>query len=159
MTQQLKWDFRFMGIARSVATWSKDPSTKIGAVIVNADRHIVATGYNGFPSGLGDDFRLEIRDMKYPRIIHAEMNAILQAGRDCIGSTLYMWGMEGAPCTNCTKHLIQAGIKRVVAAGPLHPEPFRVARVLLLHPLLLHPLDDCHRIGPRRLALRLHVDG
>lgn len=108
-----------MAIARSVATWSKDPSTKIGAVIVNADRHIVATGYNGFPSGLDDDFRLEIRDMKYPRIIHAEMNAILQAGRASVGSTLYMWGMKGSPCTNCTKHLIQAGIKRVVAAGPL----------------------------------------
>ena len=107
-----------MEVARLVSSWSKDPSTKIGAVIISPDGLIRSTGYNGFPRGIDDDFRLEVREMKYPRVIHAEMNAILQAGRDCDQATLYMWGMAGPPCMNCVKHLIQAGVYRVVAAGP-----------------------------------------
>ena len=108
------WDRRFMEMAKMVASWSKDPSTKVGAVIVH-NRKVVATGYNGFPPGIDDDTRLEDRSRKYPRIIHAEMNAILQAGHDARGATMYMFfPAGGAPCANCTKHIIGAGITRLV---------------------------------------------
>lgn len=109
-----KWDHRFMRLAREVAGWSKDPSSKIGAVIVK-DRRVVATGYNGFPAGFADDYRLKSRETKYPRIVHAEMNAILQAGHDAQGAVLYLYSpIGGVPCQNCTKHLITAGIALIV---------------------------------------------
>lgn len=118
-----KWDRRFLEMARLVSTWSKDPSTKIGVVLVK-DRKVVATGYNGFPTGVADDERLHEREEKYALIVHAEMNAILQAGHDAEGSTLYLWGFTGPPCRGCTKHVIQAGIKRVVVNGG-NPPPDR----------------------------------
>ena len=106
-----------MRLAREVSSWSKDPSTKVGAVLVR-DRRIVATGYNGFPRGMVDDERLQVRNIKYKRVIHAEMNAVLFAGPDgARGATVYIYGMRG-PCNNCSKHLIQAGIRRVVCCGP-----------------------------------------
>jgi len=105
-----------MCLARTVAGWSKDPSTKVGAVIVK-DRHIKSTGYNGFPKGIEDDVRLDVRELKYPRIVHAEMNAILQAGYEARGATLYMFFPGGGvPCADCTKHIITAGIERIVVA-------------------------------------------
>ena len=108
------WDKRFMQVASLVASWSKDPSTKIGIVIVK-DRKIVATGYNGFPQGIADDDRLNHRNMKYPLIVHGEMNAILQAGRKAHGATMYLYSpFGGFPCQNCAKHVITAGIVRVV---------------------------------------------
>ena len=108
-----KWYKRFLTVADLVATWSKDPSTKVGAVIVK-NRHIIATGYNGFPAGIADDERLTDRDKKYPLIIHAEMNAVLQAGCDAWGASLYLSGFNGSPCRNCAKHLIAAGIVQIV---------------------------------------------
>jgi dCMP deaminase len=117
-----KWDRRFLEMARLVSSWSKDPSTKIGVVLVK-DRKVVATGYNGFPTGIADDDRLDDRERKYALVVHAEMNALLQAGRDAEGSTLYLWGFSGCPCQNCTKHIIQAGVKKVVYYdGPTPPE-------------------------------------
>src|SRR6056300_417538 len=75
-----KWDQRFMQMAQMVSTWSKDPSSKIGAVAVNDEKRILATGYNGFPRGIADtEERLNNRDEKYPRIIHAEMNVLMNA--------------------------------------------------------------------------------
>jgi dCMP deaminase len=110
----VKWDNRFLQVARLVAGWSKDPSTRVGAVIVR-NRKIVATGYNGFPPGIEDNNRLHDRKQKYPRIVHAEMNAILQAGHDCWGATLYLhFPHGGVPCSNCAKHIITAGITKVV---------------------------------------------
>lgn len=108
-----KWDRRFMEMAQMVSTWSKDPSTKIGVILVR-DRKVVSTGYNGFPAGIADDHRLDDREKKYPIIVHGEMNALIQAGRDAEGSTLYLWGFPGPPCQDCAKHLIQAGIVRIV---------------------------------------------
>ena len=109
-----KWDIRFMEVARLVASWSKDPSTKVGVVIVK-DRKIISTGYNGFPAGIKDDVRLTIREEKYPLVVHGEMNAVLQAGHDACGATMYLYfPFGGVPCQNCTKHTITAGIKRVV---------------------------------------------
>jgi len=110
-----KWDRRFMELAQLVASWSKDPSTKIGVVLVR-DKKVVATGYNGLPPGIADDDRLNNREQKYPLIVHGEMNAILQAGREAQGATMYLHSpFGGFPCQNCTKHAITAGIVRIVA--------------------------------------------
>lgn len=108
-----KWDRRFLEMAELVSLWSKDPSTKVGVVLVK-NRKVVATGYNGFPQGIADNDRLNDREKKYTLVIHAEMNALLQAGHDANGSTLYLWGFAGCPCQNCAKHVIQAGVQRVV---------------------------------------------
>jgi dCMP deaminase len=129
-----KWDQRFMELARLVSTWSKDPSTKIGVALVK-DRKVVSTGYNGFPAGIADDDRLHDRPVKYTLVVHAEMNALLQAGHDASHSTAYLWGFPGPPCQQCAKHLIQAGVKRVVTrAGEDNPrwaEDFKIARAML----------------------------
>lgn len=100
---------------------SKDPSSQIGAVIVKNNR-VVGTGFNGFPPRIADDQRLHDRVEKYELIVHAEMNAILQAGRDNANATLYMYGFKSPPCRNCTKHVIAAGITRVVATGKAVPD-------------------------------------
>lgn len=117
-----KWDTRFMRLAREIASWSKDPSSKIGAVIVNDDRRILATGYNGFPKGIMDtEERLNNREEKYPRIVHAEMNALMNAlysGVSLKDSTIYVYGLP--ICPECTKSIISAGIKRVV----ISPDPY-----------------------------------
>lgn len=110
----LKWHRRFLGIAREVSTWSKDPSTKVGAVLVK-DRKILRTGYNGFPPGIADDpERLGDRAEKLRLTIHAEMNALLGAGREeTEGATIYTYPIP--PCSNCAKHIIAAGIKMYVS--------------------------------------------
>jgi len=111
-----KWDVRFMRLAREISLWSKDPSSKIGAVIVNDERRILATGYNGFPRGIADtEERLNDREQKYPRIVHSEMNALMNAlysGVSVKDATIYVYGLP--VCSECTKSIIQAGIKRVV---------------------------------------------
>lgn len=111
-----------MELAKIVSGWSKDPSSKVGSVITR-DRRVLATGYNGFPPGIDDSLdRLSNREEKYRLVVHAEMNAMIQAGRECIGSTIYVWTpFGGVPCSNCSKHLITAGIRRVVAAHPVEP--------------------------------------
>ena len=110
-----KWDRRFLDLASHISAWSKDPSTKVGCVVVGEDREIRSTGFNGFPRGIEDDAeRLADREQKYPLICHAEENAIMQAARTGIslkGNTAYVtW----PPCTRCTRSLIQAGVSEVV---------------------------------------------
>lgn len=109
-----KWHLRFLDLADSIATWSKDPSRGVGAVIVSPMRQVIATGYNGLPRGFKDsDERLE-RPAKYDLIVHAEMNAIIQCARNGIspvGATLYS---SFSPCIHCTLAVVQAGITRVV---------------------------------------------
>lgn len=116
-----KLDRHFLRLARECALMSKDPSSQIGAVVVQG-RRVVGTGYNGFPPGIADDERLNDREAKLRLVVHAEVNAILDAGRDARGATLYMFGFASAPCDNCTKHAIAAGIKRVVGGGTPTPE-------------------------------------
>lgn len=107
------WDTRFLDIAKSVSQWSKDPSTKVGAVIVNPRREIVSTGYNGFPRGIMDSFdRLSKREIKYEMIIHAEINAILFSHENLSGYTLYTYPFQ--PCSRCASVIIQSGINRIV---------------------------------------------
>lgn len=108
-----KWDKRFIELAEHVSTWSKDPSTKVGAVIVDNDRRIVSVGYNGFPAGVDDDTdRYDDREVKYEMIIHGEINAILFANKDLKGCTLYTWPFQ--PCSRCASIVVQKGISRVV---------------------------------------------
>lgn len=108
-----KWDRRFLNRAVEVANWSKDPSTPVGAVIVDGKRQ-VSEGYNGPPAGIRDDDGIS-RDEKLRRTIHAEENALLFAGRDVTGCTIYV---THPPCGRCAAKLIQAGIARVVYLLP-----------------------------------------
>lgn len=111
-----RWDKRFLDLARHVATWSRDPSTQVGCVIVNPRRQIVSTGFNGFPVGVDDDpARYADRPTKYLMILHAEQNAVLQAGGDVRGGTAYV---THPPCSQCAAVLIQAGIVRIVTVKP-----------------------------------------
>ena len=108
------WNRRFLALAEHIATWSKDPSTKVGAVIVDADRRIISTGYNGFPRDVEDlDQRLNNRDVKYEMIVHGEINAIVFANQNLQGTTLYTWPFM--PCSRCAGIVIQSGIRTVVA--------------------------------------------
>ena len=106
------WDIRYMEMAALVGTWSKDPSTQVGAVIVSEDNHVVSVGFNGFPRGISDDERLNNRECKYMTTIHAEMNALMFANQSVEGCTLYVHPMQ--PCSRCTTCLIQSGIKKIV---------------------------------------------
>lgn len=98
-----------------IASRSKDPSTKVGAVVLRPDGTIAAGGYNGFPRGVIDaEHLLADREEKYPRTIHAELNAILTAKERLDGCTIYVWPLH--PCSQCAGAIIQAGIARVVYA-------------------------------------------
>lgn len=127
---RLKWHHRFLRIAEEVASWSKDPSTQVGAVLVDWQKHIVGTGYNGFPKRVEDTHeRLHNRELKYKMIVHAEVNAIIQAGDRACDATLYVWPSFGIPnvCSECCKVIIQAGVGEVVSYTP-DPSDERVAR-------------------------------
>ena len=122
-----KWDRRFLELAKHISKWSKDPSTKVGCVVVGEDREIRSTGFNGFPRGIEDDSdRLEDREQKYPLICHAEENAIMHAARIGIslkGNTAYI---SWPPCSRCARSLIQAGVNEVVfPAGVDVPKRWR----------------------------------
>lgn len=112
MTISKKWQERFISLAKNIALWSKDPKHKIGAIIVNKDRHICSTGYNGFPMQIEDlSTRLYDKDTKRKLMIHAEENAILTAKCDISGTNIFVYGYP--PCVHCSLLIIQAGIKKV----------------------------------------------
>lgn len=108
-----EWDERFLGLAKYVSTWSKDPFTKVGAVIVDGDKRIVSIGYNGFPKEVDDDERLYDRDLKNDIVVHAEMNAMMFANRSLANCTLYTYPFM--PCHRCAGPIIQSGIECVVS--------------------------------------------
>lgn len=113
------WDARFIELARHVAEWSKDRSTKVGAVIVDDNRVVISMGYNGFPRGIDDDVEeYHERPAKYKWTEHAERNAIFNAARkgvSTMGCTIYLpW----FPCMPCARAIKQAGITKVVAVRP-----------------------------------------
>lgn len=111
-----KWDHRMLALVGLVATWSKDPSTGVGAVIVDGKNRIVSVGFNGFPRAVSDsDEALFDRDEKLRRTIHAEENALLFASRQVEGCTIYV---THPPCARCAAKLIQSGLARVVAPAP-----------------------------------------
>tara|TARA_B100000963_G_scaffold343978_1_gene346365 strand:- start:15653 stop:16123 length:471 start_codon:yes stop_codon:yes gene_type:complete len=112
-----KWDKKYIRLAREISTWSKDPSTQIGAVAIGKKGQVLAQGYNGFPRGIEDkEDRLNNRKEKYKYVVHAEMNCIYNAtynGVSLNGSTIYIYGLP--VCSECAKGLIQVGVKRVVS--------------------------------------------
>jgi dCMP deaminase len=124
-----RWDRHFLQLCQDHARMSKDPRTRVGAIIVGPDREIRSAGFNGFPRGIADTAeRLNDRDMKLRLVVHGEMNAVLAAARTGTplkGCTLYLaatddtgevWG--GVPCTRCTVEVIQAGITEIVSFTP-----------------------------------------
>ena len=123
-----KWDERFLELSKHIAGWSKDPSTKTGAVITDSLNRLVSIGYNGFPIGVEDSSkRLDNRELKYKMIVHCERNAMLFAKRDLAGCTLYTWPFMS--CGPCAGMVIQAGIKRCVAPyddNPRWREDFKI---------------------------------
>lgn len=111
----LDWDQYFMGIARLSALRSKDPSTQVGACIVDDKKKIIGIGYNGLPTGISDDLFPwgkdgDFLETKYPYVCHAELNAILNSTQNLQGATIYVTLF---PCNECTKAIIQSGIKNL----------------------------------------------
>ncbi len=114
-TDYINWDEYFMSVALLAAMRSKDPNTQVGACIVGEDDRIISTGYNGFPRGCSDDefpWDRDGEETKYPYVVHAELNAILNAGgKSLAGARVYV-GLF--PCNESAKAIIQAGIKEVI---------------------------------------------
>ena len=118
MREHISWDEYFMGVAVLSAKRSKDPNTQVGACIVNEKKRIIGIGYNGFPYGCSDEEypwenskELAPIDTKYPYVVHAEPNAILNSSASLENSTLYVTLF---PCNECAKLIIQSGIKHIV---------------------------------------------
>jgi dCMP deaminase len=118
-----KWQARFMALAKEVSTWSKDPSSQVGAVIVRPDRTIASVGFNGFPRGVDDsEHRITNREVKLLYTIHAEMNAILSAKEPLTGYSLFVWPFQ--PCAHCAASIIQSGIKDVYCPFNAHLDSY-----------------------------------
>lgn len=117
MTRVISWDEYFMSVAKLSSYRSKDPNTKVGACIVNVDNKIVGVGYNGLPLGCEDDqFPWEVRDgelqdTKYPYVVHAELNAILNSTTNIKGCRIYV---SLFPCHECVKAIIQSGLIEII---------------------------------------------
>lgn len=115
-----KWADRYLALAKEVSTWSKDPSTKVGCVVVGDKGQVLTQGYNGFPRGIIDrSSRFKTKEAKYKYTVHAEMNAIYNAtfnGVSLDKSTLYCYGLP--VCAECAKGVIQVGIRKVVVLKP-----------------------------------------
>lgn len=132
-----KWDLRFLHLAEHIASWSKDPSTKVGCVIARLDKTIASVGYNGYPRGIpDDDIENHSRELKYQMMVHAEENALLHcSGPGAYGGVIYTWPFQ--PCAKCTTKIIQADIQRVVSVEPSEDkrerweEDFEVSKKLM----------------------------
>ena len=121
-----KWSNKYLHLAKEISTWSKDPSTQIGAIVVGCDGQILSQGFNGFPRGIKDTRkRLNDRKRKYELVVHGEMNAIYNASLNGVSlkdGTMYVYGLP--ICNECAKGIIQVGIKKVVA---MHPKKYNIA--------------------------------
>ena len=144
---QGKWDVRFLRLAHEVASWSKDPSTKVGCVLVK-DKKVVSLGYNGLPAGVEDSLeRLSNREIKYEITVHAEVNAVTTAalhGVSTNGATAYV---TFHPCSRCAAVLINAGISTVVVSAHTVDadrwlDSFRLAASLLNEAGIGHEIVD-----------------
>ncbi len=112
------WDQRFLDLAEHISQWSKDPRTKVGAVIVDGKKRVVSIGYNGFPRGVEDiPDRYNDRPTKHLFVAHAERNALDNSPMNVENCTLYV---PLVPCSECAKSIIQRGITRVVSYMPNH---------------------------------------
>lgn len=110
----LSWNEYFMSVALLSAKRSKDPNTQVGACIVNPKKRIVGVGYNGMPYGLDNAFPWtregDWTETKYPYVVHAELNAILNSTQDLSGCEIYV---SLFPCQECSKAIVQSGIKKI----------------------------------------------
>jgi dCMP deaminase len=124
------WQTRFIKLAEFIADWSKDPSTKVGAIITDADNRIISMGFNGLPKRVSDSSeRLTNRDIKYRMIVHAEINAMLFAKQDLYGYIIYTYPFM--PCAQCAAAIIQSGILHCVAPkndNPRWQSDFEITR-------------------------------
>jgi dCMP deaminase len=147
------WDEYFISIAEQVAKKSKDPSTKTGCVIVDEKNRPISFGYNGFIGGCDETKMSNERPMKYHLVIHGEMNAVLFARKDLENCTLYnLYG----PCENCLKHIIQAGIKKIIYKNSVVESKINNIKASMTNSLsneaitrllLSMPDVDCHNIN------------
>lgn len=122
MSSSYNWDRRWLETARHFSTFSKDPSTKVGAIAVNpVDQQLLSIGWNGFPRGVLDSQeRLNDRETKLKYVVHAELNCLLNAARNGIrllGTTMYIWGLP--VCGECAGDIVQAGVKTVFSSYDL----------------------------------------
>ncbi len=131
----ISWDEYFMGLALLSAKRSKDPSTQVGACIVNKDNKVVGLGYNGLPRGCSDDDfpwdrEGDFLETKYAYVVHAEANAILNAISDLKGCRIYVALM---PCNDCSKQIIQTGITEVIYMSDKYADlaNFKAGKLLL----------------------------
>ena len=116
LDRRVKWDKRFLKLAEEVASWSKDPSTKVGAIIVDKNNIVQGQGYNGFPRGVRDlPERYENRELKLKYTVHAELNSILNA-KKTENCRIYVWPtlMKPDACPECAKAIVQSGINEIV---------------------------------------------
>ncbi len=147
----LSWDEYFMAVALLSAQRSKDPSTQVGACVANEQNKIVGVGYNGFPLGLSDDDlpwarQGDFLDTKYPYVCHAELNAVLNSiSRDLTGCRIYV-GLF--PCNECTKVIIQSGIKEIIYLSDKYKDTDTVRASKIM-------LDKSPNISYRRLETQL----
>ena len=112
MAHSVIWQNRFLDLTDQFASWSHDPSTKVGAVLTNDSKHILGMGYNGFPPGICDDpTRYADKALKYSMVLHAEENLLLHCNYPTKGTILYV---SHQPCTNCASRIITKGISQVV---------------------------------------------
>jgi dCMP deaminase len=133
MPSKNTWDKHWLEVAKTFSKLSKDPSTKVGAVLVTPDNRQCSGGYNGFACGMNDsDYTLWERPIKYQRSIHAEMNAIMNCPFDTKGCSIYI---TISPCHICLQHLVNAGINKVVYsemyANAQYPEIWNEAASLI----------------------------
>ena len=105
------WEQRILKLAQQISTWSKDPSKKVGAIIVRGKNNIISVGYNGLPKGIKDDNRLKDKEWKLKYILHAEENALINATSSVEGCTIFC---THTPCSKCSSQIIQYGINRVI---------------------------------------------
>lgn len=109
-----KWNLRFLELAKHISTWSKDPSTQTGAVIVSPDNRVISLGYNGFPRGVIDSpERLNDRELKYKMIVHCERNAIIFARESLVGARLFTYPFMS--CAPCASMVVQSGITEAIS--------------------------------------------
>lgn len=122
------WDRRFLRIAHEVSSWSHDPGTKVGCVLVQ-DRRMIASGYNGFPQNLSDSLELyKDREYKLAVTVHAEANAILNAAKNGAKTQSCTAYVTFPPCSQCAAALIQAGVTMVICPDPANaPERWRAS--------------------------------
>lgn len=147
----LSWDEYFMGLAHLSAYRSKDPSTQVGAVIVDEDKRVVSIGYNGFPRGCSDDVYPWARegalvDSKYAYVVHAELNAILNSKHSVKDCSIYV---SLFPCNECAKAIIQSGIKRIVFESDKYKDTERVIaskRMLESAGVIFEQLDEVIKV-------------